>query len=170
LALLFSGDATGVRLQQSDPRLRLAYDLYNQGFAQGMTNPRNETNASPGEVRLEADVRRALAGIGWPESKTGGAMMSSACHQATTLPDGHARSINWRAMVKAQQWPTGTILSEESTEMLTIVLMVVAGFVGYFIGREEAVVSRRRAKEKEIDWQLRFMREIEQERARRAKK
>jgi pimeloyl-ACP methyl ester carboxylesterase len=57
-ALLFPGDATGVRLQQSDPRLRLAYDLYNQGFAQGMTKPRNETNASPGEVRLEAGARK----------------------------------------------------------------------------------------------------------------
>jgi hypothetical protein len=75
-------------------------------------------------------------------------------------------------MVKAQQWPTGTILSEESTEMLTSVLMVAAGFVGYFIGlRAEAVATRRRAKENDIiDWQLRFMREIEQERARRSGK
>src|SRR4030095_16590854 len=48
-----------------------------QGLAQGMTNRRNETNASPGEVRLEAGVRRALAGIGWLGSKTGDAMMSA---------------------------------------------------------------------------------------------
>ena len=38
-ALLFPGEAAGVQLQRSDPRLRLAYDLYNQGVAQGLTDP-----------------------------------------------------------------------------------------------------------------------------------
>ena len=36
-ALLFPGDATSGQLQRSDPRVRLAYDLYNQAVAQGLT-------------------------------------------------------------------------------------------------------------------------------------
>ena len=67
-ALLFPGDATGVQLQRSDPRLRLAYDLYNQGVAQGLTEPRDqektsrgapaETSEGGGEVRLEPGARQ----------------------------------------------------------------------------------------------------------------
>jgi pimeloyl-ACP methyl ester carboxylesterase len=66
-ALLFPGEATGVRLQRSDPRLRLAYDLYNQAVAQGLTEPRDQGDASggaptagegPGEVRLEPGARK----------------------------------------------------------------------------------------------------------------
>jgi hypothetical protein len=53
-ALLFPGDATGVPLQRSDPRVRLAYDLYNQAVAQGLTAPRDEGG---GEVRLEPGAR-----------------------------------------------------------------------------------------------------------------
>ena len=34
-ALLFPGDATSGQLQRSDPRVRLAYDLYNQGCRPG---------------------------------------------------------------------------------------------------------------------------------------
>ena len=67
-ALLFPGDATGVRLLRSDPRLRLAYDLYNQAVAQGLTEPRNEGDVSRGapaeasedgnEVRLEPGAHK----------------------------------------------------------------------------------------------------------------
>lgn len=67
-ALLFPGDAPGARLQPSDPRLRLTYDLYNQAVAQGLTAPRGEgnkrggnlteTSGKRGEVRLEPGVHR----------------------------------------------------------------------------------------------------------------
>jgi pimeloyl-ACP methyl ester carboxylesterase len=62
-ALLFPGDATGTRLQRSDPRLRLAYDLYNQAVAQGLTELRDQGDASggappAGEVRLEPGARK----------------------------------------------------------------------------------------------------------------
>jgi len=68
-ALLFPGDATtGVQLGRSDPRLRLAYDFYNQAVAQGLTEPRDEGDASggaptgtsegAGEVRLEPGARK----------------------------------------------------------------------------------------------------------------
>ena len=67
-ALLFPGDATSVPLQRSDPRLRLAYDLYNQAVAQGLTEPRHQdvtshdaptaTSEGSGEVRLEPGVRQ----------------------------------------------------------------------------------------------------------------
>lgn len=66
-ALLFPGDATGGQLQRSDPRVRLAYDLYNQGVAQGLSDSRHEdgtshgvpaaTRAGGGEVRLEPGAR-----------------------------------------------------------------------------------------------------------------
>jgi pimeloyl-ACP methyl ester carboxylesterase len=36
-ALLFPGRGAGVRLPSSDPRVRLAYDLYNQGLARGLS-------------------------------------------------------------------------------------------------------------------------------------
>ena len=51
-ALLFPDDATGARLQPSDPRLRLTYDLYNQAVARGLAAPGNE------EVRLEPGDRK----------------------------------------------------------------------------------------------------------------
>ncbi|MGH7645555.1 MAG: hypothetical protein ACREMR_08205, partial [Gemmatimonadales bacterium] len=66
-ALLFpggAGDAAGARLPRSDPRLRMAYDLYNQAVAQGLTEPRapgdasagapGATSGGPDEVRLSA--------------------------------------------------------------------------------------------------------------------
>ena len=65
-ALLFPGDVAGTKLQHSDPRLRLAYDLYNQGVAQGLTAPRADDAANPGaptgageerEVRLTPGTR-----------------------------------------------------------------------------------------------------------------
>ena len=56
-ALLFPGEAAGAQLQQSDPRLRLAYDFYNQGVAQGLTgSPENTPGAmtdETAEVRLQ---------------------------------------------------------------------------------------------------------------------
>ncbi len=52
-ALLFPGDAAGIRIQPSDPRLRLAYDLYNQAVAQGLSAGRDE-----GEVRLESGAHK----------------------------------------------------------------------------------------------------------------
>ena len=68
-AFLFPGAATsGVRLGRSDPRLRLAYDLYNQAVAQGLTAPRDDgdgrggaplgTRERAGEVRLEPGARQ----------------------------------------------------------------------------------------------------------------
>jgi pimeloyl-ACP methyl ester carboxylesterase len=58
-ALLFPGDAASVQLQRSDPRLRLAYDLYNQAVAQGLTESRSEGG---GEVRLEPGARQLSFG------------------------------------------------------------------------------------------------------------
>ena len=60
-ALLFPGEAAGVQLQRSDPRLRLAYDFYNQGVAQGLTgSPENTPGAmtdETAEVRLQPGTR-----------------------------------------------------------------------------------------------------------------
>lgn len=67
-ALLFPGDGQPTPLHQSDPRLRLAYDLYNQGIAQGLaaTDPAAGGPGKPGaggqrgksaELRLEAGRR-----------------------------------------------------------------------------------------------------------------
>lgn len=47
-ALLFPGDAAGLRLQPSDPRLRLAYDLYNQAVVQGLAAPHHNSGGSSG--------------------------------------------------------------------------------------------------------------------------
>ena len=63
-ALLFPGEGERERLDRSDPRLRLAYDLYNQGLAEGLTASQEGRCASLGaakngsaEVRLEAGTR-----------------------------------------------------------------------------------------------------------------
>ncbi len=66
-ALLFPGGDQPTPLHQSDPRLRLAYDLYNQGLAQGLaaTDPAGTVGKHGGggqrgknaEVRLEAGSR-----------------------------------------------------------------------------------------------------------------
>ena len=66
-ALLFPGGDQPTPLHQSDPRLRLAYDLYNQGLAQGLaaTDPVAGAGKPRGggqrgkhaEVRLEAGPR-----------------------------------------------------------------------------------------------------------------
>jgi pimeloyl-ACP methyl ester carboxylesterase len=66
-ALLFPGGGQPARLHPSDPRLRLAYDLYNQGLAQGLaaTDPVAGTHDAGGggqrgkhaEVRLTAGSR-----------------------------------------------------------------------------------------------------------------
>lgn len=51
-SLLFPGDGHGVRLNPSDPRLRLAYDLYNQGLAQGLAKP-EDSEENEVEVQLK---------------------------------------------------------------------------------------------------------------------
>jgi pimeloyl-ACP methyl ester carboxylesterase len=66
-ALLFPGGGQPTQLHQSDPRLRLAYDLYNQGLVQGLAASAPRAGAhQPGgggqrgktaEVRLEAGPR-----------------------------------------------------------------------------------------------------------------
>ncbi len=66
-ALLFPGGDQPTPLDQSDPRLRLAYDLYNQGLAQGLAETEPASGAhKPGgggqrgkraEVRLAAGSR-----------------------------------------------------------------------------------------------------------------
>ena len=60
-ALLFPGEAAGAQLQRSDPRLRLAYDFYNQGVAQGLTGSRENTPGAmtdeTAEVRLQPGTR-----------------------------------------------------------------------------------------------------------------
>lgn len=67
-ALLFPGGGQPMPLHQSDPRLRLAYDLYNQGLAQGLaaTDPASGGPGQAGaggqrgkhaELRLEAGSR-----------------------------------------------------------------------------------------------------------------
>ena len=64
---LFPGPERDVRMPGSDPRLRLAYDLYNQGLAQGLAapagdggaggSPPNVTREDLREVRLEGGTR-----------------------------------------------------------------------------------------------------------------
>jgi pimeloyl-ACP methyl ester carboxylesterase len=66
-ALLFPGGDQSTSLHQSDPRLRLAYDLYNQGLAQGLAATEPAAGAHKpggggqrgdrGEVRLAAGSR-----------------------------------------------------------------------------------------------------------------
>ncbi len=57
-SLLFPGDGLGVQLTSSDPRFRLAYDLYNQGLAQGLANSEDsdedevEVQLKPGTYQL----------------------------------------------------------------------------------------------------------------------
>lgn len=56
-ALLFPDDATGTHLQPSDPRFRLAYDLYNQAVAKGLAAhgkgvDKNEVRLAPGVYKL----------------------------------------------------------------------------------------------------------------------
>jgi hypothetical protein len=66
-ALLFPGEGARVQLHRSDPRLRLAYDLYNQALAEGLTEKRRTLDPSGdtagakrtkrAEVRLRAGAR-----------------------------------------------------------------------------------------------------------------
>ncbi|WP_133718974.1 alpha/beta fold hydrolase [Methylocaldum gracile] len=56
-ALLFPDDAAGTPLQPSDPRFRLAYDLYNQAVAKGLAAhgkgvDKNEVRLTPGVYKL----------------------------------------------------------------------------------------------------------------------
>ncbi|MGR8953570.1 MAG: esterase/lipase family protein [Gammaproteobacteria bacterium] len=51
-SLLFPGDGQSVRIKASDPRYRLAYDLYNQALAQGLANP-DDSDEDEVEVQLK---------------------------------------------------------------------------------------------------------------------
>ncbi|MDD5266406.1 MAG: alpha/beta hydrolase [Methylococcales bacterium] len=50
-SLLYPGDGRGTQIPPTDPRFRLAYDIYNQAVAQGLAAP-GDTNED--EVRLKA--------------------------------------------------------------------------------------------------------------------
>jgi pimeloyl-ACP methyl ester carboxylesterase len=50
-SLLYPGDGKGMRIPPTDPRFRLAYDIYNQAVAQGLAAP---SEAEKDEVRLKA--------------------------------------------------------------------------------------------------------------------
>jgi pimeloyl-ACP methyl ester carboxylesterase len=59
-ALLFPGEGSRVEIHRSDPRLRLTYDLYNQGLAEGLTVARQTPGVKRDEtveVRLESGSR-----------------------------------------------------------------------------------------------------------------
>lgn len=56
-ALLFPGEGNRVRLERSDPRLRLTYDLYNHGLAQGLTVSRTEPAATKSARERERIAR-----------------------------------------------------------------------------------------------------------------
>jgi hypothetical protein len=50
-SLLYPGDGKGMQIPPTDPRFRLAYDIYNQAVAQGLAAP---SDAEKDEVRLKA--------------------------------------------------------------------------------------------------------------------
>jgi pimeloyl-ACP methyl ester carboxylesterase len=50
-SLLYPGDGKGTQIPPTDPRFRLAYDIYNQAVAQGLAAP---SDAEENEVRLKA--------------------------------------------------------------------------------------------------------------------
>jgi len=51
-SLLFPGDGQSVQIKASDPRYRLAYDLYNQALAQGLAKP-DDSDEDEVEVQLK---------------------------------------------------------------------------------------------------------------------
>jgi hypothetical protein len=50
-SLLYPGDGKGMQIPPTDPRFRLAYDIYNQAVAQGLATP---GDGEENEVRLKA--------------------------------------------------------------------------------------------------------------------
>ena len=69
-ALLFPEDGTGVQLQPSDPRLRLAYDFYNQALARGLGRGEDDETLrlQPGLYRLPfgaLDISLDPSGLLW---------------------------------------------------------------------------------------------------------
>ncbi len=71
-ALLFPEDGSGIPFSPSDPRLRLTYDLYNQGLAQGLSNSVIdgvvELRLNPGEYKLPfgtLQVNLDESGLSW---------------------------------------------------------------------------------------------------------
>ena len=53
-SLLYPGDGKGIQIPPTDPRFRLAYDIYNQAVAEGLAAPSDEEEAEKDEVRLKA--------------------------------------------------------------------------------------------------------------------
>ena len=55
-SLLYPGDGKGMQIPPTDPRFRLAYDIYNQAVAQGLAAPgdaeENEVSLKPGSYKL----------------------------------------------------------------------------------------------------------------------
>lgn len=71
-SLLFPDDDSGVQLAASDPRLRLTYDLYNQGLAQGLATSREgeeiEVQLKPGKYKLPfgtLNITLDKSGLSW---------------------------------------------------------------------------------------------------------
>ncbi|MFA5924846.1 MAG: alpha/beta hydrolase [Methylococcaceae bacterium] len=56
-SLLFPGDDQSVQIKASDPRYRLAYDLYNQALAQGLANP---DDSDEDEVEVEVQLKPGI--------------------------------------------------------------------------------------------------------------
>ncbi|MGZ8218336.1 esterase/lipase family protein [Methylomagnum sp.] len=56
-ALLFPEDGTVTRLQSSDPRFRLAYDIYNQALAKGLRATRGKS-VDQDEVQLKSGIHK----------------------------------------------------------------------------------------------------------------
>lgn len=54
-SLLFPGDGQTIQFEPSDPRYRLAYDLYNQALAQGLANP-EDGDADEVEVQIKPGI------------------------------------------------------------------------------------------------------------------
>ncbi|MGZ8094850.1 MAG: esterase/lipase family protein [Methylosarcina sp.] len=71
-SLLFPGEGQSVQIKPSDPRYRLAYDLYNQALAQGLANPEDsdevEVQLEPGTYQLPfgtLDLTLDETGLSW---------------------------------------------------------------------------------------------------------
>ena len=73
-SILFPGDAGVVQLKASDPRFRLAYDLYNQALALGLADPGEkgqgefEVHLKPGDYKLpfgKLHITMDESGLSW---------------------------------------------------------------------------------------------------------
>ncbi|MDP2203294.1 MAG: alpha/beta hydrolase [Methylicorpusculum sp.] len=71
-SLLFPDDGQGIRIKPSDPRYRLAFDLYNHALAQGLANPDGnnevEVEIKPGRYQLPfgtLELTMDESGLSW---------------------------------------------------------------------------------------------------------